>query len=68
MVPQLGAPIGLIVAAGLFAFFMSNLSPEDFLSWGWRYPVFVAFTINVVALFARLRRLGRLVVGDAGTG
>ena len=24
MVPQLGAPIGLIVAAGLFAFFMSN--------------------------------------------
>ena len=55
MVPQLGAPIGLIVAAGLFAFFMSNLSPEDFLSWGWRYPFFVAFTINVVALFARLR-------------
>ena len=55
MVPQLGAPIGLIVAAGLFAFFMSNLSTEDFLSWGWRYPFFVAFTINVVALFARLR-------------
>jgi MFS family permease len=55
MVPQLGAPIGLMVAAGLFAFFMSNLSPEDFLSWGWRYPFFVAFTINVVALFARLR-------------
>ncbi len=55
MVPQLGAPIGLIVAAGLFAFFMSNLSAEDFLSWGWRYPFFVAFTINVVALFARLR-------------
>ena len=55
MVPQLGAPIGLIVAAGLFAFFMYNLGPEDFLSWGWRYPFFVAFTINVVALFARLR-------------
>ena len=55
MVPQLGAPIGLMVAAGLFAFFMANLSPEDFLSWGWRYPFFVAFTINVVALFARLR-------------
>ena len=55
MVPQLGAPIGLRVAAGLFAFFMANLGPEDFLSWGWRYPFFVAFTINVVALFARLR-------------
>ena len=55
MIPQLGQPFGFIVASGLFAFFELNLSPEDFLSWGWRYPFFVAFTINVVALFARLR-------------
>lgn len=55
MIPQLGAPLGLIVAAALFAFFLSTLSTEDFLSWGWRYPFFVAFAINVVALFARLR-------------
>lgn len=55
MIPQLGAPLGLIVAAGLFAFFVSTLSSADFLSWGWRYPFFVAFAINVVALFARLR-------------
>ena len=55
MVPQLGAPFGFIVASGLFAFFLLNSSQEDFLSWGWRYPFFVAFTINVVALFARLR-------------
>jgi MFS family permease len=55
MMPQLGAPIGLIVASGLFAFFISKLSPTDFLEWGWRYPFFVAFAINVVALFARLR-------------
>lgn len=55
MIPQLGAPLGLIVAAGLFAFFMATLSDADFLSWGWRYPFFVAFAINVVALFARLR-------------
>jgi MFS family permease len=55
MIPQLGAPLGLIVASGLFAFFLSTLSTQDFLSWGWRYPFFVAFAINVVALFARLR-------------
>ena len=55
MVPQLGAPLGLIVASGLFAFFAGLLSPGDFLSWGWRYPFFVAFALNVVALFARLR-------------
>lgn len=55
MVPQIGAPLGLIVASALFAYFLSILSPEDFMSWGWRYPFFVAFAINVVALFARLR-------------
>jgi MFS family permease len=55
MIPQLGAPIGFAIAAGLFAFFVGNLSDPDFLSWGWRYPLFVAFAINVVALFARLR-------------
>lgn len=55
MVPQLGAPLGLIVASALFAFFVGNLSAEDFYDWGWRYPFFVAFAINVVALFARLR-------------
>jgi MFS family permease len=55
MVPQLGAPLGLIVASALFAYFAGNLSAEDFFDWGWRYPFFVAFAINVVALFARLR-------------
>ncbi|MDX7950888.1 MFS transporter [Lichenihabitans sp. Uapishka_5] len=55
MIPQLGAPIGFAVAAGLFSFFELNLGHEDFLGWGWRYPFFVAFTINVVALFSRLR-------------
>lgn len=55
MIPQLGAPLGLIVASLLFAFLLWTLPAEDFLSWGWRYPFFVAFAINVVALFARLR-------------
>ncbi len=55
MIPQLGAPLGLIVASALFAFLVSALSAADFLDWGWRYPFFVAFAINVVALFARLR-------------
>ena len=55
MVPQLGAPVGLIVAALLFAYLVGSLSAAEFLDWGWRYPFFVAFAINVVALFARLR-------------
>lgn len=55
MIPQLGAPIGLFVATAIFVFLMTMLSRADFLEWGWRYPFFVAFVINVVALFARLR-------------
>jgi MFS family permease len=55
MIPQLGAPIGFIVASGLFLFLNASLTQEDFLDFGWRYPFYVAFAINVVALFARLR-------------
>lgn len=55
MIPQLGAPLGLLVGSALFAYFMALLTPEDFISWGWRYPFFVALAVNVVALFARLR-------------
>ncbi|MES2364188.1 MAG: MFS transporter [Pseudomonadota bacterium] len=60
MIPQIGAPVGFIVASGLFLYLHSQLSTADFLDWGWRYPFYVAFAINVVALFARLR----LVVTD----
>jgi len=55
MLAQLGEPIGFILAAGLFAYIWSSLTPDDFYAWGWRYPFFVAFAVNVVALFARLR-------------
>jgi MFS family permease len=55
MMPQLGAPLGLLLASALFTYFVLNLSSPDFLDWGWRFPFFVAFAVNVVALFARLR-------------
>jgi MFS family permease len=52
---QLGAPVGFVLASGLFAFLYSSLASDDFFDWGWRYTFYVAFAINVVALFARLR-------------
>jgi MFS family permease len=55
MLGQLGAPVGFIIAAGIFSYMMTELTQDDFLVWGWRFPFFVAFAINVVALFARLR-------------
>lgn len=65
MIPQLGAPIGFALASVLFAYFVTTLSEADFLSWGWRYPFFVAFAINVVALFARLRIVASKEFGAA---
>ena len=55
MLGQLGAPLGFFLASALYAYLYSSLSLEDFLDWGWRYTFYVAFAINVVALFARLR-------------
>ena len=55
MLGQLSAPIGFLIAGALFLFLHVSLSQDDFIDWGWRYPFFVAFAINVVALFARLR-------------
>lgn len=55
MLGQLGAPVGFILAASVFWYLLSDTSPADFMAWGWRYPFYVAFAINVVALFARLR-------------
>jgi MFS family permease len=55
MFPQLAALLGMMVASALFIYILSSLSSADFLDWGWRFPFFVAFAINVVALFARLR-------------
>jgi MFS family permease len=60
MLGQLSAPIGFILASGLFIYLNGTLSKADFIDWGWRYPFFVAFSVNVVALFARLR----LVIAD----
>lgn len=55
MLGQLGAPVGFVLACSLFLYLNGSLSKTDFIDWGWRYPFFVAFSINVVALFARLR-------------
>ncbi len=55
MLGQLSAPLGFLVAAALFLYLHTELKESDFLDWGWRFPFYVSFAINVVGLFARLR-------------
>ncbi len=57
MVPQIGGPIGFIVAAALFYVLTGFLTDEEFINWGWRFAFFAVMAVNVVSLFARLRLL-----------
>lgn len=55
MMPQIGAPVGFFMAASIFYVLTEYLTPEEFYSYGWRFPFFVVLATQVVALFARLR-------------
>jgi len=59
--PQLGAPIGFIIANGLFliiAAMMPSGDPsrpsEGFLDWGWRIPFLFSAVMVIVGLWVRL--------------
>jgi len=54
MVPQLGAPIGFILANGFFLILGALLSPEDFKAWGWRIPFASSVVLIAIGLWVRL--------------
>jgi len=53
MFPQLGAPVGFILANGLFLVLGSTLTPEQFLDWGWRVPFLLSVALVGVGLYVR---------------
>jgi MFS family permease len=53
--PQLGAPLGFILANGLFLILGSLLTTAQFESWGWRLPFLFSAALVVVGLWIRLR-------------
>ncbi|MEU0313964.1 MFS transporter [Nocardioides sp. NPDC006273] len=62
--PQLGAPLGFILANGLFLAIAALLSAEGadptrpseaFLEWGWRVPFLFSAVMVVIGLWVRLR-------------
>jgi metabolite-proton symporter len=55
MFPQLGAPIGFILSAGVFLFLGGVLTEAQFLSWGWRVPFLASALLVLVGLYVRLR-------------
>jgi len=62
--PQLGAPIGFIIANGVFLILSLNLAPEQFQAWGWRVPFIASAVLVIIGLYVRLK----LVETPAFTG
>ncbi|HTQ98760.1 MAG TPA: MFS transporter [Candidatus Acidoferrum sp.] len=55
MFPQLGAPIGFIVANGLFVLLGALMSDGQFFAWGWRIPFLASLLLVWVGLYVRLQ-------------
>ena len=55
MFPQLGAPIGFILSAGLFLILRESMADADFLNYGWRIPFLISLVLVVVGLYVRLK-------------
>ena len=55
MVPQLGAPVGFIVANGLFLLLGLLLTPMQFEDFGWRLPFIASLLLVGVGLWVRLK-------------
>ncbi len=55
MMPQLGAPIGFIIANGLFLLLGLWLTPEQFQAWGWRLPFVLSVVLVALGLWIRLK-------------
>ncbi|MFP7759672.1 MFS transporter [Marisediminicola sp. LYQ134] len=53
--PQLGAPIGFIVANGVFLILNLTLPEDDFLSWGWRVPFLASAVLVIIGLYVRFK-------------
>jgi MFS family permease len=54
MWPQFGAPVGFVLANGLFLILGIFLTPEDFIAWGWRLPFLASVVLVAVGLWVRL--------------
>ncbi len=54
MFPQLGAPLGFLLSAGVFLLLGRAMSDADFLQWGWRVPFLASSLLVAVGLWVRL--------------
>ena len=53
--PQIGVPLGLLLASGIMAL-MTIIAPGDaFLAWGWRVPFLLSIVLILIGYYVRRR-------------
>ena len=57
MFPQLGPPLGFLLANGLFLVLFELLTDRQFQAWGWRIPFLFSAVLVLVGLYVR-RQVG----------
>lgn len=50
---QMGAPVGVVLANLAFLVSTATLSPEAFMSWGWRVPFLASVALILLSLYAQ---------------
>ncbi|MFI0420311.1 MFS transporter [Spongiactinospora sp. 9N601] len=53
--PQIGVPIGLLLANGVLAATAAITGPDRFLAWGWRIPFLLSVVLIVFGMYIRTR-------------
>ncbi|WP_438854446.1 MFS transporter [Agromyces sp. M3QZ16-3] len=51
--PQIGVPVGMILATFTLWIITSTMSPEAFMEWGWRIPFMLSIVLIVVGYLIR---------------
>ncbi|RXZ46034.1 MFS transporter [Agromyces binzhouensis] len=51
--PQIGVPVGMILATFTLWIITSSMSPEAFMEWGWRIPFMLSIVLIVVGYMIR---------------
>ena len=53
MFPQLGPPLGFLVANGLFLLLLLDLGEQTFIAWAWRVPFLLSAVLVAIGLYVR---------------
>jgi metabolite-proton symporter len=54
MFPQLGPPIGFLMANGLFLLLILGLGEQTFVAWAWRVPFLLSAALVAIGLYVRV--------------